>query len=123
MGPYESYCDMNHASMVDFYNSDAQREYVNYIMPQEHGNHIKTKLLQMEKGLSFEAENMEINVCCYTPLMLFKATHQDELRKSNSTVIRIDYKNSGIGSASCGPELMEKYRLAEKDIHFEFYIS
>ena len=122
MGPYESYCDMNHASMVDFYNSDAQREYVNYIMPQEHGNHIKTKLLQMEKGLSFEAENMEINVSAYTPLMLLKATHQDELKKSDSTVIRIDYKNSGIGSASCGPDLMEKYKLAEKDIQFEFYI-
>ena len=45
MGPYESYCDMNHASMVDWYESNADKEYVNYIVPQEHGNHIKTKRL------------------------------------------------------------------------------
>ena len=37
--------------------------------------------------------------------------------------MRIDYMNSGIGSASCGPELIEKYRLNEKEIvNFEFYV-
>ena len=48
--------------------------------------------------------------------------HQNELKKDKNTIIRIDYKNSGIGSASCGPELLDKYKLSEKDIHFEFYI-
>ncbi len=124
MGPYENYADMHHASMVDLYKSDAESEYVNYIMPQEHGNHIKTKFLKMDGGLYFEAdEEMEINVSRYTSKMLMQAKHQDELIKDESTIIRIDYKNSGIGSNSCGPELLEKYRLSEKDIHFKFYIK
>lgn len=124
MGPYESYIDMNHASMVDMYKSDADSEYVNYIMPQEHGNHTKTKLLKINNGLSFEAEDvMEINVSHYTSHMLMDAMHWDELEKDDATNIRIDYKNSGIGSNSCGPKLLEKYRLSEKEIHFEFYIS
>ena len=122
MGPYESYCDMNHASMIDWYKSDAVSEYVNYVMPQEHGNHIKTKVLEMKDGLTFESENMDINVSCYSGKSLMYAQHQDELAKSDCTNIRIDYKNSGIGSASCGTVLLEKYRLSEKDIHFEFYI-
>ena len=123
MGPYESYCDMNHASMVDWYESNADKEYVNYIVPQEHGNHIKTKRLSVKNGLCFEADCMEFNVSHYTSEMLMKATHQDKLIKSDCTNIRIDYKNSGIGSNSCGPELLDKYRLSEKTIHFEFYIK
>ena len=124
MGPYESYCDMHHASMVDWYESCADDEYVNYIMPQEHGNHIKTKVLDIEKGLSFSTEEeMEINVSHYSSKMLMSAMHQDELIKDNCTNIRIDYKNSGLGSAACGPELMEKYRLTDKEIHFAFYIK
>ena len=124
MGPHESYCDMNHGSMVDWYQSDAEREYVNYVMPQEHGNHYKTKVLEMKDGLRFEAkETMEINVSCYDPQTIMIAKHQDELEKSDCVNIRIDYKDSGIGSASCGPELLEKYRLSEKNICFEFYMK
>ena len=124
MGPYENYCDMYHASMVDWYKSSADDEYVNYIMPQEHGNHIKTKFLAIKNGLSFEAaESMEFNISHYTAEMLMQANHQDELIKSDCTNIRIDYKNSGVGSNSCGPALLEKYRLSEKEIHFEFLIK
>ena len=123
MGPYENYCDMHHGSMIDWYTSDADREFVNYIMPQEHGNHIKTKVLKFKDGLCFESNNMEFNISRYSSKALMDATHQDELIKSDCVNVRIDYKNSGIGSASCGPiELNEKYRLSEKAIHFEFKI-
>ena len=54
---------------------------------------------------------------------LTKAMHTDALTPED-TLIRIDYKNSGVGSNSCGPELPEPYRLSEKHIdRFEFYIS
>lgn len=123
-GPYESYCDMNRASMVDWYESDADNEYVPYIMPQEHGNHTKTKVLKMENGLTFTAETeFDMNVSHYAIETIDKATHWNELKKDSVTNLRIDYKNSGIGSNSCGPELREKYRLAEKNIHFVFYIK
>lgn len=123
-GPYENYCDMHHASMIDWYESDAEKEYVNYIMPQEHGNHTRVKVLEIKNGLSFEAENeMDINVSNYSPETLMKAMHQDELKKDDAITVRIDYKNLGLGSYSCGPELMEKYRFTDKEIHFEFYIK
>ncbi len=124
MGPYESYCDMHHGSMIDWYKSDADSEYVNYIMPQEHGNHYKTKILNISNGLSFETKDfMEINVSHYNSKILYEASHQDELRKDGCTNVRIDYKNSGIGSNSCGPALLERYKLSEKEIHFEFDIK
>ena len=92
-------------------------------MPQEHGNHIKTTLLKMDGGLTFASNtSFEFNVSSYTSETLTNATHTNELKKNGRTNIRIDYKVSGIGSASCGPELLEKYRLSEKELNFEFYI-
>lgn len=123
MGPYENYADMHHASKIDLYTSNADKEYVEYIVPQEHGNHTRVQMLKFENGLTFEAETeMEINVSHYTKEMLASASHTDELKKADATIIRIDYKNSGLGSNSCGPELLEKYRLSDKDIDFVFYM-
>ena len=53
---------------------------------------------------------------------LFRAEHTDELVKDGKTHLRIDYKVSGIGSNSCGPELEKQYRLDEKEIRFSFSI-
>lgn len=124
MGPEETYCDMHHFAKMGMYESDAASEYVPYIMPQEHGNHFNTKCLETEDGLCFTAkDSFEINVSEYTSEALTEAMHTDELKKSDKTIVRIDYKNAGIGSNSCGPRLLEKYRFDDKDIDFNFRIN
>ena len=124
-GELENYCDMHYHTRVGFYESTANQEYVPYIMPQEHGNHTGVKLLQMKDSLQFRADTpFECNVSHYGAMGLMRARHTDELVKEQGTVIRIDYKNSGVGSNSCGPDMLEKYRLSEKRIEgFTFYIS
>ena len=125
MGDGENYCDMHYHAKIGLYESSAKREYVPYIVPQEHGNHIKTKMLTMKNGLEFTSDNgFEFNVSHYSGENIMQAMHIDELKKEDFTFIRIDYKNSGVGSNSCGPELLPKYRLDEKRIeNFEFYIG
>ncbi len=123
MGDSECYCDMNCHAKVGIYTSCAADEYVHYVVPQEHGNHIKAKMLKMNSGLCFATDNeFEFAVSEYTSYALTDAMHTDELKSNGFTNIRIDYKNSGLGSNSCGPTLNEKYRLSEDKIHFEFYI-
>lgn len=124
MGDSENYIDMCNHTKMGYYTSNADKEYVSYIRPQEHGNHTKTKLLKMKNSLTFTTENeFEFNVSHYNSYSLDKAKHTDELAKDNSTNVRIDYKVSGIGSNSCGPQLSEKYRLDEKEIEFSFSIK
>ena len=124
-GDGDNYIDMRHHAKIGYYESNADREYVEYIMPQEHGNHIQTKLLEMLNGLKFESDTgFEFNVSHYSSKGLTAAKHTDEVKKENATTVRIDYKNSGVGSASTGPELLLKYRLKEKKIeNFTFYIG
>ena len=121
-GPYESYCDMCHAGYLGMFESNADSEYVNYIRPQEHGNHTNAKMLTIGK-MCFESESFDCNVSCYSTDALTKAEHANELVKDGKTHLRIDYKVSGLGSNSCGPQLAEKYRLNEKKVNFNLTIK
>ena len=114
---------MCHWATVGMYDSTAEKEYVEYVFPQEHGNHNNVKMLRIGK-LEFTAETeMEIQVSEYTAHDLYKAMHTDELQKDGKIHVRIDYKNSGVGSNSCGPALPEKYRLSEKTVEFGFSVK
>jgi len=123
-GPHESYSDMHNASPVGIYSSDAAAEYVPYVVPQEHGNHTSVSWLKLGNVFTVSSQSpFDINVSRYSAYQLAKAAHTDEIGSSDGTHIRIDYKDSGIGSASCGYPLDPKYRLGEKDIEFEFEIK
>lgn len=122
-GPMESYCDMRHAGEVSLYESNAEREYVPYIRPQEHGNHVSVRMVEI-CGMRIESDqDYECNVSAYSTKVLTVAEHTDELRRDGKTHLRIDYKNSGLGSNSCGPELEEPYRFSEKEISFAFRVT
>lgn len=121
-GPYESYNDMHNGSSMGLYSSDADKEYVNYVYPQEHGNHYGVRMLKIG-NLCFESEKMEINVSNFTANAIHNAKHTNELKADGFIHLRVDYKDAGMGSNSCGPALLEEYRVNDKDIDFKFTIS
>jgi beta-galactosidase len=74
--------------------------------------------------VEFEAEQpFSFNTSEYTQEELSVKKHHYELEKSGYSVVCIDYKQSGIGSASCGPFLLDQYQLNEKNFEFEFWIK
>ncbi len=121
MGPMESYCDSVHHSRMDWHESTADREYVPYVKPQEHGNHTGVKVLQVDSTVAFAGDrDMDIHVLSYTDAALYAANHTDELEWADGSVVHIDYKMAGLGSNSCGPALAEQHRLSEKQLEFAF---
>ena len=119
IGPYESYIDMKHGGMMGKYESSAELEYVNYIRPQEHGNHTGVRMLKIGNIL-FTGNNLDICVSQYNSEILNKAEHIDELYKTGKSYVRVDYKMSGVGSDSCGPKLPKRFSLCEKKFEFKF---
>lgn len=117
-GPGECYADMQTFALTGVYSGSAEGEYVPYVRPQEHGNHIGCKWLKIG-GIRFEGD-FEAGVSMYTPAEIQRAEHQNELPERSLTYLRIDYKNSGLGSNSCGPALPDQYKLDEKEIRFHF---
>ena len=124
MGPGECYIDMCSFAKVGLYESSAEKEYVNYPFPQEHGTHMKTKLIEMRNGFTCTSDGeFDINVSEYSKESVMAAKHPDELKKSGFVTLRIDYKNTGMSSMCLWGLTKEKFSLSEKDISFSFTIN
>ena len=122
-GPIENYCDMCHSAPVSLYNSDSDKEYVPYVRPQEHGNHMGVKYLHIGRLMFTSPKEFACNVSQYTASDLFNASHTDELIDDGNVHLRVDYRVSGLGSNSCGPALDSVHCIDEKDISFRFAFS
>lgn len=125
-GPNESYIDKHQSSWKARFEDRVDAMFENYLKPQENGAHYDTQWMQCTdnngNGLAFTAPSFSFNASRYTVHELAAAAHPYQLPESHKVVLQLDYAQSGVGSNSCGPELAEKYRLNEKDIHFELVI-
>ena len=63
-------------------------------------------------------EGFSFNASHYTQEELTTKGHSFELEECGSTVLCLDYRQNGIGSASCGTDLMDQYRLLDETIDF-----
>ena len=134
MGPYESYVDKHHASWHGSFSASIDAMHEDYIMPQENGSHFDCNYVQISSlGENDSKTDMSahsitatsavpfsMNASPYTAEELTNAAHNYELPESGKSVLCIDYRQNGIGSNSCGPELDEKYRFDEDEWEFGF---
>ena len=126
MGPMESYCDKHRASSHGIFGGYIENFHEDYIRPQENGSHYDCSYVTVEsethKVEALGEKTFCFNVSAYTQEELTEKKHNFELEISNYTVLCLDYAQSGIGSNSCGPELLEKYRLDCKEFEFEMQL-
>ncbi|MBR3714520.1 MAG: DUF4981 domain-containing protein [Clostridia bacterium] len=128
-GPIESYVDKKWASAQGLYTTSVTEHFEHYIKPQENMAHIDTEWMSATNlsghGLAAVStgESFSFNCSHYTPAQLTNTAHDFELKPLKETVVNIDYKQSGIGSNSCGPDLAYKYRLSENKFRFSFRIK
>ena len=122
MGPYESYCDKHRASWHGIFSDTAENMHEDYIKPQENGSHFDCSWVMAEGDEKCfcvaGGQPFSMNASVYTQEELTIKQHNFELVLSEFTVLCIDYAQSGVGSNSCGPQLLEKYRFDEKQFEF-----
>ncbi len=125
-GPMESYCDKRLASHVSLFKTTVSENFEPYIFPQENSSHDDTVWAAVSSfaghGLHISAGGacFSVNASHFSTKQLTEAAHDYELTPSKETFVNIDYKQSGIGSNSCGPALDKKWQLCEKE--FNFYL-
>ena len=124
-GPTEAYEDKRLAARLGLFRTTVSANVEPYIRPQENSAHVGCRFADVSSasghGLLFSADTFSLSVAHYAPSYLTTVAHDYELVPSPTTYVCIDYRNSGVGSASCGPELAERYRIDEK--HFTFRCS
>ena len=124
-GPHESYIDKHWASYYGLFYTTVDEMHEDYLKPQENGSHWGCDKLEISDGsiaLHVHADRFSFNASSYAQEELTAKPHNFELEKCGSTVLCIDYTQSGIGSNSCGPNLLPQYRLDAESFAFMFYM-
>ena len=124
MGPQESYRDKHQASCHGLFRSKVAQMHEDYIRPQENGSHYDCDYVELTNGqcgIAAVSKNpFSFNASVYTQEELERVLHNYELKESDSTVFCMDYAMNGIGSNSCGPDVLDKYRFDEEAFQFQF---
>ncbi|WP_110933896.1 glycoside hydrolase family 2 TIM barrel-domain containing protein [Paenibacillus bouchesdurhonensis] len=130
-GPHDNYCDRNTGAKVGRYSGAVLEQFVPYLRPQECGNKTDVRFACLTEGtdgpgLRIEASSlMEVCALPWTPLELEAHDHPYKLPPSDKTVLRVNYKQMGVGGDdSWGAPTHEEFTLPANRIYtFKFALQ
>lgn len=115
-GPMPSYPDLRAAARFGWWHLDADELTVDHVRPQESGSRIGVR----EAEIATEAGTLHVSsldapfaltVSRHSRRSLAGAAHNWELTPDGQTHVTIDLAQSGVGTATCGPGVLPRYRL------------
>jgi len=122
-GPHQSYPDTGQGARTGWYSLSVDEFDVPYVRPQESGARgaVDTAELRFDSsGLGVHAESCYLTVRPYSLRTLADARHQPDLAADGDTYVYLDAAVHGVGTAACGPGVLEKYRLEARAAEFGF---
>ncbi|MBA9028143.1 glycoside hydrolase family 2 TIM barrel-domain containing protein [Peribacillus huizhouensis] len=118
-GDSESYQDSKRSQSIGLYHKCVEEMHTDYVYPQENGSRCDTSFLALTKGnqsILFNFKELrDFTIHDYETNALEEAKHRGKIEKSPYNVLTIDYRQSGLGSNSCGEEQLPKYRVQIED--------
>ena len=131
-GPWDSYRDRKEACLPAIYKSMVADQREDYILPQEHGTKQEVRWMSLTNdeghGLLFVApDQMAASAVHFRPEDNYtnrdnRSKHIYQFKTCTTTVVSLDAATRGLGNASCGSEVMEKYELHAANTDFRFFI-
>ncbi|MGE4568554.1 MAG: glycoside hydrolase family 2 TIM barrel-domain containing protein, partial [Bacteroidales bacterium] len=131
-GPWESYADRKEACFEGVYSSTVTEQWERYVLPQETSNKEEVRWMSLTDasgaGLLIVAPQlMSASATHFRPEDLYtrsgvRAKHSYEAAFCENTVVSLDARMRGLGNASCGPDVMEKYELKADNTLFQAII-
>jgi beta-galactosidase len=136
-GPVENYIDRKDSEFLGIYANEVQKEYFDYIRPQESGNHTDVRWFSVldkdGKGLCFYSNApMEASALPYTTDQLDDGMRKDkawgrhsgDLIPSGMTSVHIQQRQIGLACVnSWGAWPRKEYRMPYQDYDFTFAIK
>lgn len=131
-GPVETYNDRNSAGRIGTYTMTPSENFHNYVVPQATGNHTEVSRLTLGDGMTITAPALfQAGVTPYDDATYGAPTwkqqtvdgirgHIKDLRDDGMVTIHIDAEQMGVGTATCGPDVLSKYRVPVAPTTFTF---
>ena len=121
----ETYVDRNTAGRIAQHSTTPKADYHNYIVPQACGNHTDVRTLAFNDNLltiSSDA-HFQFSAVPYSDQLLMKAKHINDLYDEGLVTVHLDAAQTGVGTATCGPDVLPKYRIPVQPTEFTFYFK
>jgi beta-galactosidase len=136
-GPHEAYEDKRLSAYITTHKTTVTENHEPYLKPQENGAHLGCKWAELlndggtglgifastgSEGLTLN-DTFSLSASHFTPEQLTATAYNWELVPNEDITLIVDYRNSAVGSNSCGPRLRKKVQICEKEIFFSFRIK
>ena len=126
-GPEENYPDRNTAAL-GLYKSTVTDQYVPYIVPQECGLKTDTRYIQLQsdsgrKMTVFAEKEFSFSALHHSAEDFIATYHTHELKPQNNVILSIDHLHRGLGTGSCGPDTLDKYKIFPGKYSFKYSIA
>lgn len=126
-GPVETYSDRKTAGRIATYVTTPDAEFHRYIVPQATGNHTDVCWVEINDGLlTVDSDKpFQFGITPYPDTNVQAAKHINELVDDGKVTLHIDAVQTGVGTATCGPDVLPKYYvpLEPTELEFTFYIG
>jgi beta-galactosidase/beta-glucuronidase len=127
-GPGESYIDSKEANPVGLWSKKVDELHTPYVYPQENGNRHEVEWVSLtdQNGWGFVVmgqPTLDFSASYYTLENLDEAKHTYDLVKEEFITLNLNHQQHGLGSSSCGPDVLDQYKLKGEDFEFEFRLK
>jgi beta-galactosidase len=119
LGPGEAYPDSRLAARVGHFKSTVDDLQTPYVVPQENGARAGVRWARLSgadgRGLHVAPvgdPQLSLTARRWSTEHLTAAKHTTDLRPSDTVFLHLDVAQHGLGSASCGPDVLPRYQLA-----------
>lgn len=127
-GPGESYPDTHAATHIGAFTATVDELQTPYVHPQENGNLSEVTRLELRgprAGLLRVQADTEFNTTVrpWSAHALARAAHPTDLQAHDVVWLTVDAAVNGVGTAACGPDVFEPYRLRPGRYSWEFTLE
>jgi beta-galactosidase len=128
-GPLENYPDRNRGAVLGVWESGVDE--APYLVPQEFGLRTDCRWFEFTESSSgdvvrldvLDPTSMHVSATRFTTDDLYSAAHETDLRARHTLVVHADVAHRGLGTGSCGPDVLDRYRLRPGAYRFSYRLS
>lgn len=128
LGPGEAYVDSKAGNRYGWWSSKVKDLYTPYVYPQENGNRhaVRWNAFTDQNGLGFSVvgqPSFDFSAQYFSIDNLEHSQHTYDLVPRDVINLNLDHRQHGLGTSSCGPDVLEQYKLKAATFQFSIRIK
>jgi beta-galactosidase len=126
LGPGQGYPDTGQGNRLGAHRSTVAGLQVPHVRPQESGARRGIRSLDVStwsRTITVEGDGFAATIRPWSTEAVAAATHLHELATDGRTHVVLDHAQTGVGTAACGPGVLEQYRLYSAPMQFRLRFS